>query len=194
MSMYDLILSRRSVRSFKADPAPEETLKRMVNAARLAPSGANRQPLRYLVVTAPELRSRIFETLKWAAYIAPAGDPQPEHEPTAYVIFLVDERVETGIYKYDVGFAAENFLLAGLAEGVAGCALLSFDPKRVVEIFDLPEHLRPDLVVALGYADEEPAAVDRSDTVKYWRDKDGRHFVPKKPLAEVMFINKVKED
>lgn len=189
MDIYELILSRRSVRRFKPDPVPLEVLERMVNAARLAPSAANLQPLRYLVVTEPELRAKIFPTLRWAAYIAPAGDPPPGHEPTAYVIILVEDEAGGGLYKYDVGFAAENLLLAGLAHGVAGCVILSFDPKVIVETFKLPEDLRPDMVVSLGYPDEEPTFVDRSDTVQYWRDANGRHIVPKIPLEGLLFIN-----
>ena len=190
MTVYELIKSRRSVRSFKPQPVPEEVLRRMVDAARLAPSGANLQPLRYLVITDPAKRAEVFAHLKWAAYIQPAGDPAPGHEPMAYVIVLVDERTANKtIYRYDVGHATENLLLAGLAEGVAGCLLLAFDPRKVVESFGLPEYLRPDIVVALGYPDETPVFVDRSDTVKYWRDEKGVHIVPKRPLAEVMFLN-----
>lgn len=192
MTVYELIRSRRSVRSFKPQPVPEEALRRMVDAARLAPSGANLQPLRYLVVTDPAKRAEVFAHLKWAAYIQPAGDPKPGHEPMAYVIVLVDERkANQAIFRYDVGHSTENLLLAGLAEGVAGCLLKAFDPKKVVESFKLPEYLRPDLVVALGYPDETPVFVDRSDVVKYWRDEKGVHVVPKVPLAEVMFLNEV---
>ncbi|MEW5723184.1 MAG: nitroreductase family protein [Thermodesulfobacteriota bacterium] len=189
METYELILTRRSVRRFKPEAVPEETLRRMVNAARLAPSAGNLQPLRYLVVTSPDLRARVFEALKWAAYITPAGDPPPGHEPAAYVIVLADERVRSRQYQYDAGLAAGNLLLAGLAEGVAGCVLLSFNRRRLRETFALAEHLRPVLVSALGYPDEAPVSVDRADTVRYWRDERGRHFVPKRPLDQVMSFN-----
>jgi len=192
MDVYQLIMSRRSVRSFKPEPIPRDTLERMVDTARVAPSGANLQPFSYLVVTEPEPRATVFDTIKWAAYIAPAGNPPQGHEPTAYVIFLIDERPGSKIYPFDAGFAAENLLITGLAEGVGGCAILSFNPKPIVETFSLPEHLRPVMVVALGYPDEAPVMVDRSDTVKYWRDENGLHIVPKKPLAEVMFFNRME--
>lgn len=191
MNVHELMKNRRSVRSFQPKPVPLDVLERMVDAARLAPTGANLQPLRYLVVTEPELRGIIFPTLRWAAYINPAGNPPAGREPAAYVIVLVDERAKAAHYKYDVGFSVENMLIAGLAEGVASCVLLSFNPQTVTETFHLPDYLRPDLVVALGYPDEEPVYVDRGDTVRYWRDEQGRHFVPKKPLDEVMFVNKL---
>ncbi|MBW1709222.1 MAG: nitroreductase family protein [Deltaproteobacteria bacterium] len=194
MDIHELIQSRRSVRRFKPEAVPMEVLKKMVEAGRLAPSGANFQPIRYLVVTDDEMRAKIFATLKWAAHIRPDGDPPPGNEPMAYIIMLIDERVGSkAIYNYDVGLAAENVLIAGLAEGVASCLLLSFGRKEVVEIFDLPEHLQPNLVIALGYPDEEPVYVNRSDTYRYWRDENGVITVPKIPLDEVMFINRVKE-
>ncbi|MBW2060160.1 MAG: nitroreductase family protein [Deltaproteobacteria bacterium] len=193
MDIHELIRSRRSVRRFQPKPVPLEVLKKMVDAGRLAPSGANFQPLRYLVVTEEKKRAKIFSTLKWAAHIRPDGDPPPGHEPAAYIILLIDERVGAkAVYNYDVGLAAENVLLAGLAEGVAGCLLLSFGRKEVTELFNLPEHLTPNLVIALGYPDEKPVYVDRSDTYRYWRDESGVITVPKIPLDEVMFINKVK--
>jgi len=193
MDIHELIRSRRSVRRFQPKPVPLEVLKKMVDAGRLAPSGANFQPIRYLVVTEEKKRAKIFSTLKWAAHIRPNGDPPPGHEPVAYIILLIDERVGAkAVYNYDVGLAAENVLLAGLAEGVAGCLLLSFGRKEVTELFNLPEHLTPNLVIALGYPDEKPVYVDRSDTYRYWRDESGVITVPKIPLDEVMFINKVK--
>ncbi|MBU2551798.1 MAG: nitroreductase family protein [Proteobacteria bacterium] len=194
MDCYELILSRRTVRRFKPDPIPDEVLEKMVDAARLAPSAANLQPLRYLMVTDPDIRARIFPCLRWAAYINPDGNPPPGSEPAAYIVILVDDQAGGGFYRYDVGYACENLLLAGLTFGVAGCAMLAFDPKVIVAEFDPPDHLRPDLVVALGYPDETPMAVDRSDTVKYWRDDNGRHIVPKKPLAEVMYKNGLSRD
>ncbi|MBW2092445.1 MAG: nitroreductase family protein [Deltaproteobacteria bacterium] len=194
MDIHELIRSRRSVRRFIPKSVPLEVLKKMVDAGRLAPSGANFQPIRYLVVTDEEKRAKIFSTLKWAAHIRPDGDPPSGREPRAYIILLLDERVGAkAIYNYDVGLAAENVLLAGLAEGVAGCLLLSFGRHEIEELFDLPEHFKPNLVIALGYPDEKPIYVDRSDTHRYWRDENGVINVPKIPLDEVMFLNEVKE-
>lgn len=193
MGVFDLIRSRRSVRRFTPEPIPEAVLIRMVDAARLAPSGANLQPLKYLVVTAPDLKKELFPLLKWAAYINPAGNPPPGHEPTAYVVVLADEDVKTGIYMYDVGFSVANMLIAGLDKGVAACVLKAFDAPAVSRLFGLPENLRPDLVVALGYPDETPIFEDRSDTIKYYRDENNLHVVPKRPLDEVMFLNRVSE-
>jgi nitroreductase len=192
MDAYDAIVARRTVRNFKSDPVPDDILKKLVNAGRLAPTGANRQPFKFLVVTDPAARDAVYQVLKWAAYIAPAGDPPPGNEPTAYVILLRDENVGAGSNQYDAGFIAENICIAAVGFDLASCVLLSFDPKKVAEYFKLPDYLIPQMVIALGYPNEFPTIVDRSDTVKYWRDENGQHIVPKKPLAEVMFFNSVK--
>ena len=191
MDAYDLIISRRTVRNFAPDPIDEETLIKLIDAARLAPCGANLQPLRFLAVNDSDLKQQVFSTLKWAAYIAPHGNPPAGREPAAYIIILSDQNVGSKTIQMDVGFAAENLLIAGLCFNVAGCAILSFNPRKIVEIFNLPEHIKPELVLALGRPGEFPEMVDGRDEVKYWRDEEGRHFTPKKPRDQVMFFNKL---
>jgi nitroreductase len=189
LAAYEMILSRRSVRAFEPEPVPEEVLKKMCEAGRQAPTGANRQPFEFLVVTRPDLLAKVYETLKWAAYIAPHGDPPAGKEPTAYIVLLRNDREGDKVPYYDCGFVAAQTLLAGLCFGVAGCALLSFDPKKVHQDFQLPDHLQPEMVLALGYPAEFPVSVDREDTVKYWRDDQERHFVPKYPLDKITHLN-----
>ena len=193
MDAYDAIVARRSVRNFKPDPVSDDLLKKLVNAGRLAPTGANKQPFKFLVVTEPAARDAVYKVLKWAAYIAPAGDPPPGREPTAYIIMLRDETVGAGSNQYDAGFTAENICVAAVGFGLSSCVLLTFNPKKITEYFSLPTDLVPQMVIALGYPGEDPVFVDRSDTVKYWRDETGKHFVPKKPLDVVMFFNGLKK-
>lgn len=121
MSVYDLILSRRSVRQFEPRPIERAILEKIVNAARLAPSAANLQPLEFIAVDRSEPKEAVFGCLKWAAYIAPQGNPEPGHEPQAYVVTLVNIRVREKGYEYDVGAAMENMILAALAEGIGSC-------------------------------------------------------------------------
>ncbi len=88
MGVYETAIARRSIRRFKDISVPRESLERCVNAARLAPSGANLQPLEYIVVDDDQLLPQVFATIKWAAYIRPAGAPPPSHEPKAYIAIL----------------------------------------------------------------------------------------------------------
>jgi nitroreductase len=188
--IYETIAARRTIRRFKSDPVPRELLERLIEAARLAPSAANLQPLEFIVVQAEAGRAEVFPCLKWAAYIAPAGDPGPGEEPKAYVVTLVNTKVREKMFEYDVGAAMENMILAALAEGVGSCWLLSIDRDKLRAVLGVPEHYRVDSVLALGYPDEEPAAEVMGESVRYWKDGQGRLHVPKRPAASVTHFEK----
>jgi nitroreductase len=188
-NVYDLAVGRRTIRRFQPKPVPGELLRRLVEAARLAPSAANVQPLAYVVVDDPAKKAEVFPCLKWAAYIAPAGDPKAGEEPAAYVVTLVDTKLREKMFEYDVGAAMENMILAALAEGVGGCWLLSIDRDKLRIVLGVPDPYRIDSVLALGYPAEEPAAEVMADSCRYWKDEAGRLHVPKRPLASVLHWN-----
>jgi len=187
---YDLIVSRRTVRRFKPLPVPRDILEGAVNAARLAPSAANLQPLEFVAVDDEAVRREIFPCLRWAAYIAPAGTPRPGEEPMAYIVTLVNTAIREKGYEYDAGAAIENMILAAWAEGVGSCWLISVDKEKVQSIIGAPATHKVDAVVALGYPAEEPVVEDGLDSPKYWRDESGLHHVPKRSLAKVLHINR----
>jgi nitroreductase len=188
--IYETIAARRTVRKFKQDPVPRELLERLVDAGRLAPSAANLQPLEFIAVDAAGPRAEIFSCLKWAAYIAPAGDPRPGEEPTAYVITLANTKVREKLFEYDIGAAMENMILAALEEGVGSCWMLSIDRDKLRGILGVPDHYRVDSVLALGYPAEEPTAEVMGDSVRYWKDEAGRLHVPKRPREAVAHFNR----
>lgn len=190
MKFYKMILSRRTVRQFKSKPIAKDILEKLVNAARLAPSAANLQPLEFIVVDEEELRKKIFKCLKWAAYIAPQGDPQPGHEPMAYIVVLVNTEIKEKEYEYDAGAAIENMILAAWEQGIGSCWLLSVQRRRVQEILKIPTTLKIDSVLALGYPNEEPIAEIMKDSIEYWKDRTGRLHVPKRKLEDIIHFNK----
>ena len=189
-STYDLIVARRTVRQFKPDPVPRALLERLGNVARLAPSAANLQPLEFILVDEPSVRAEVFPCLKWAAYIAPAGNPAPGHEPTAYVVVLVNTAVREKMFEYDIGAAHENMIVAAAGEGVASCWLLSIDRDRLRDILKVPDPFRIDSVLALGYPAEAPVVEESGDSCRYWKDGDGSLHVPKRKRADVLHVNK----
>ena len=188
-AMYNLIVARRTVRQFKPEPVPRALLERVVDAGRLAPSAANLQPLEFILVDEPALRAEVFPCLKWAAYIAPAGDPAPGREPAAYVVVLVNTEVREKMFEYDVGAANENMILTAAGEGVASCWLLSIDRDSLRAILKVPESHRIDSVLALGYPAESPVAVEYGDSCRYWKDGDGTLHVPKRKRTDILHIN-----
>jgi nitroreductase len=188
-NLYDVAVSRRTIRQFKSDEIPYSVLERAVNTGRLAPSGANLQPLDFIIVDREELKKEIFPCLKWAAYIAPNGNPAPGCQPTAYIVVLVDTEVRGKMYEYDVGAAMENMILSALSEGVGSCWLLNIDRDKLRTLLAVPEKYRVDSVLALGYPAEEPQVEVQGDSCRYWKDEEGLFHVPKRRLEDVLHRN-----
>lgn len=190
MSLYDLIISRRSIRQFKQEHVSRDILQKFINASRLAPSAANRQPLEFIVVDEEKIRKEVFTCLKWAAYIAPEGNPKPGHEPVAYIVVLVNSEIREKGFEWDVGAAIENMILAALEKGIGSCWLLSVDREKLREILNIPGNYKIDSVLAIGYPDENPVIEDMKDSIKYWKDQAGQLHVPKRKLEDVIHFNK----
>ena len=189
MSLYELILSRRSIRQFKPEAISRSILEKLTNAARLAPSGANLQPLEFVVVDEEEVRKRLFPCLRWAAYIVPEGNPQPGQEPVAYVVVLVNLKLRKKGYERDVGAAVENMILAAWEERVGSCWIANADIEKIEDMLNVPEDYKVESVLALGYPAEEPITEELKESVKYWKDRKGRLHVPKRRLDDIVHFN-----
>lgn len=191
MSTYELALKRRSIRRFKNIPIPYEILEKCVNVARLAPSAANLQPLEYIIVDDEQLLPRVFDMLRWAAYIAPAGDPPPGHRPAAYIVVLLKEGAGyKGLENYDAGLAVENMILVALEEGIGSCCIYNIKRDELRELLNIPDDYIISLVLPLGYPDESPVVEELSGSPKYWKDKDNVLHVPKRGLKDILHRNK----
>lgn len=190
MGIYELIVSRRSIRQFKRKPISREILQKLVNAGRLAPSGANLQPIEFVVVDDERMRERLFPCLKWAAYIAPEGNPEPGQEPVVYIVVLVNTKVRDEGCERDVGAAVENMILAAWEKGIGSCWIASIERANVMKILNVPEKYRFDSVLALGYPAEKPVIEDMKESVRYWKDRGGQLHVPKRVLQDVIHFNR----
>lgn len=188
LKVYDTILSRRSIRRYKQKPIKFELLKKFVNAARLAPSGANLQPLEFLIVQDRNLCAQIFETIGWAGYIKPKWTPKPEERPTAYIIIIVNN-MSNPWYQRDVGLASANIILAAEEEGIGSCILCKIDKGKIKKILSIPSGKDVDSVISLGYKDEEPTVEELKDSVEYWRDENQILHVPKRKLEDIIHVD-----
>jgi nitroreductase len=188
MDVYNAVLSRRSIRRFQQKRVETETLKKLVNAARLAPSAANLQPIEYFVITDRNLCSRVFDTIGWAAYIKPKWTPNKDERPTAYIILLV-RNIKNKWYMRDVSLASENIVLTAEGEGLGSCIICNIDRDRIREILSIPKELHVDSLIALGYKAEEAVVEDLKDSVEYWRDDNEILHVPKRKLEDMLHIN-----
>lgn len=186
MSTYELILKRRTVRKFKQDIIEKAHLKKMVNAARLAPSGANKQPLKYVIVDDESTVKAIFEQVKWAGYIAPTGNPEKHEQPTAFIAVLADTNISQGGYELEAGAAIQNILLVAKEEGIGSCWMGAINRPNIMDILKLDEPLKLISVIALGYEGETPITEDEEGTIKYYKDIEGVLHVPKRTFSDVV--------
>jgi len=92
--LRDLVVKNRSFRRFDASHSLcEDTLERLVDLARLSPSAANKQPLKYFLSWTPEVNTLVFPCLQWAAYLKEWKGPETAERPTAYIVILGDKDV-----------------------------------------------------------------------------------------------------
>lgn len=188
-SVYEAICQRRTIRRFKQDSIPETNLEDLVNAARMAPSGSNIQPCEYIIVNDPNLIDDLFSYLKWAAYIAPAGDPKVGERPVCYIIVLIDVRKKRHGGEVDAAAGIQNILIAAFDMGIGSCWLGSIHRKKIKTLFRIPHYMIVDSVIALGYPDEKPVIEEGLDTIKYWKDEKDVLHVPKRRLEEICHKN-----
>jgi len=188
-NVYDLLITRRSVRKFQQIPIAEDLLKKFVNAARLAPSASNIQPCEYIIVNEKEKVQKIFPYLKWAGYISPEGNPKSGEEPVAYILVLIDLKKKKKYGEVDAAAGIQNILLTALEEGVGTCWIKSVKVRRIKKIFRIPQNLKLDSVIALGYPSENPVIEDSDGSIKYWKDENGVLHVPKRKLEDILHYN-----
>ena len=158
MDVGEAIAGRRTIRKFSQDVIARPVLESLVDAARLAPSASNMQPLKYAIADEPADVRAVFDAVKWAAYIAPAGDPAEGERPTAFIAILVDTTITKGDPGLDVGAAAENIMLLAASLGIGSCWMGAIDRPRILKALGIPERFSLNTVIALGYPAERPVA------------------------------------
>jgi len=184
----DLILKSRSCRRFyENQPVAMETLRQLVDLARLSPSARNAQPLKYILSCEAEKNAKIFPTLSWAAYLKEWGGPKIGERPAAYIILLGDKAISQ-TYGVDPGIAAQSIMLGANEAGLGGCIMTSVKKPELAAILNIPEQYEIILAIALGKP-RETIVVEKVGTdgdIQYWRDEQGVHHVPKRDLDELI--------
>jgi nitroreductase len=186
--IYEKIAGRRTIRKFVQGDVPREVLLKCVDAARLSPSGANRQPLKYVIVNDQELTKEVFSTLRWAGYL-PGYQPGENEMPRAYIVVLLDRSISEN-FGHDAGIAAMSISMVAYDEGLGSCILGSVNREKLKPILKMPDGFDIVLVIALGYPAENPVADKVKDgNIKYWLDESRVLHVPKRNLEEIVKWN-----
>jgi nitroreductase len=186
--LADLVRTCRSYRRFYEDHKVEEqTLRELVDLARLGASGHNLQPFKYMLSWKPERNALIFPHLTWAAYLKDWPGPPEGERPSAYIVVLGDTGIRKS-FSFDQGISAQNILLGAREKGLGGCILAAIQRDQLRTALQVPDRYEILFILALGKPKEtvviDPVGPDGD--IKYWRDSDGVHHVPKRSLEEII--------
>lgn len=186
--LEDLIRKNRSCRRFYQNQSiAADTLEDLVNLARLSASAGNFQPLKYILSCRPQTNKGIFDCLVWAGYLKDWPGPREGERPSAYIIILADTTISENI-GCDHGIAAQSILLGARELGFAGCILGSVDRDKLHALLNVNPAYKILLVLALGKPKEDIMIenVGPEGDIKYWRDENDIHHVPKRNLNDII--------
>jgi len=154
MSVLEVVKKRQSIRKYKEDPIPEDVLHRVMEAARLAPSGKNLQPWKFIIVKDQGLKEKLAEAAFGQYFMAKA--------PLIIVACGFPDECYAHMGRYmkswpiDVTIALEHLILQAQEENLGTCWIGAFEEKQVKPILNVPDEVRVLALTPLGYPDEEP--------------------------------------
>ncbi len=186
----EIVVNTRSYRSFAPDgQVLREELIEMIDCARLSASAMNKQPLKYRICESEVDCALMLANIKLAAALKDIKLPPEGHEPNAYIVICRDKTIadKREAALIDIGIAAEAIVLTATTLGLGGCMVLNFNKDAVAEGLMLPRTVEPELVIPIGKPDELCLICNpKEGSITYFRDTAGLHFVPKRPLDEIL--------
>jgi len=186
--ILELVKKTRSCRRFNEDRRTTiDELKALVDLGRQSASAANRQPLKYILSCSREVNEKIFPCLAWAAYLKDWPGPEAGERPSAYIIILGDTKISNEFW-CDHGIAGQSMMLGATEKGLAGCFIGAINKEKLRQAVNITKDYKIMLVIALGEPAEkiviDPLGPDGD--IKYWRDENGSHHVPKRALEDIV--------
>jgi nitroreductase len=161
MDYFDVILKRKSVRKYDPEPIPEKTLKKILEAGRVAPSAKNIQPWRFVVVKDKEMKKKVAEACNNQMFMAQAD---------VIVCGCALEKIAYGrmgghlnSYPIDLAIALDHMILAAASEGLGTCWIGAFNEEKVKEVLGVPNDVRVVALTPIGWPAEEPKARPRKE-------------------------------
>lgn len=188
MTIKEMARRARSVRRFEGNVRiSREELISMVDTAHYAPSVRNGQTLKFVIVDSEKECARLFPTLRWAGYLTEWDGPAESERPVAYIVVVHDKTL--GAYNaVDAGLWTQCIVLEAAEKGYGTCIIAALDREQAVKELSLDTD-RYELVhiIVLGVP-AESVVIDEltDDNIKYWRDAEGVHHVPKRKTEDVI--------
>lgn len=184
----ELVKKSRSHRAFTQKKISEGEVRAWIDNARRCPAAMNLQALKYKIITDADGVAKLLPLTRWAASLGIKLPPEGE-EPSAFVVMCHDTSLSPikPIFMIDVGIAAQTVMLSAAEDGYGGCMLGAFDVESVRECLGLCESLTPVLILGLGEPLDDVRLTEASGgEVRYYRDAENVHYVPKRPLDEII--------
>ncbi|MCL1865002.1 MAG: nitroreductase family protein [Spirochaetes bacterium] len=183
----EIIKKNRSYRVYYEEKViPADTLLEFVDNARLIPSALNLQPLKYYIA-GYDKRDLVFPHLRWAGYLTDWDGPAAGERPSAYIIILSDKNISSNV-KWDHGIAAQTILLSAVSKDMGGCMIGNINKESLSQSLNIPDNCTIEFVIALGFPKEKIILkeINNGDDIKYYRDSEGNHYVPKRKLTDII--------
>lgn len=189
--LKELLKKNRSYRGYdQSVPVTWEQMLDMVDCVRYAPFSQNYQSFKYVLVHTRAGCDALQPCTGWARGLPDMTLPHPGHCPTGFIVMCYDSTIGPGVDRFwkDVGICAQTILLRATEMGLGGCMIGNFNPEKVRETLELEERFRPVLIIALGKPDETVVLTELKpgESYNYYRDENDVHYVPKRPLEELI--------
>ena len=190
MSISEIIKNRRTARNFNDKKVSESDLINIISLARLSPSAANLQPLKYGIIVDENIRKKMYPLVRYAGYIKD-WNPTFEQSPKAFIaIFCDTEVVKVDKCECDAGIAMMAITLVAEEKGLSSCIIGAFDKKEVAEILGVDKRYSPVYLIGLGYSDGKSGFFESNEEVKYRLNQTGGFDVPKRRMEDILVVKK----
>lgn len=188
MDIRSLIKNNRSYRRFDGSyEIKEKILFDLVDLVRYTSSSKNIQPLRFFLSADKPTNEEIFNTLAWAGYLKDWDGPSENERPSAYIVVVVENEMKDPYTLFNAGLAVQSILLGAVDKGLGGCIIGAVKKDKLKKIIHLNDKYEIICVIALGKPVEKVVIENMKDNdVKYWRDPQGTHHVPKRKLEDIV--------
>ncbi len=187
MEFEKVVFERRTIRRFKPKEVAVSLLEKLVDYARVAPTGSNIQSIEYILILSKDVREKLFSMIYWAGSLAKdQRTPEKERTPMAYIVVLVNRKVKKGA-DFDVGAAVQNILLGATSHGLGACWMGAIEKDKIRTLLEVPDFYEVKFVISLGFPDEKSVIEPFQGDFKYWKDEEGTMHVPKKSVKQSIF-------
>ncbi len=161
MDTLQAIHERRSIRRYRPDPIPEDDLASIIEAGHLAPSAANRQPWKFILVSDPEQKAALAEACRGQSWMA---------EAACILVGIGLPDVSAKWYPVDVAIAMQNMVLAAWSLGYGTCWIGAFDPESVKKVCRIPKDADVVALTPIGVPAVSPDARPRKEIAEVFAD------------------------